>query len=281
MAQQQMICLSTSLFSSKKNWHLLLSEAIAPFTQANSWLKSYKITFNYLSGENIRLTLFTDLGNEEALAEQADGYFKSYFEKANLPQQPVKLPVNGIFMPFPGNTIQYGLYPPEAITATDLNRHLLSLNLSKIIVAALQDEIDDETILTFGFYLQISLVKTIYKFLNDVDALFTVIAPAITFKPDDDTLSNLSLMKEITDDVMQTERFDSELNWLNRWSDDCATALLPINKVDPNAISAVMNIYQLHLQTIYSQLGINTYGRDMLNYFVIKSLELHFDVNNR
>jgi hypothetical protein len=83
-------------------------------------------------------------------------------------------------------------------------------------------------------------------------------------------------MKEITDDVMQTERFDGELNWLNTWSDDCAIALMPIDRADANNISKVRNIYQLHVQTIHSQLSINTHGRDMLNYFTIKSLELHF-----
>ncbi len=266
-----MIWLSVSLFSGKANWHRVLGEAIAPFAQTDSLLKGFKVEFNYLSGENIRLALLTDLGNEEALAANADIYLKSYFVKANLPQLPVKLPVDGIFMPFPNNTIQYGLYPAVTIAANELVQYNLPIALSKVIVAALQDEIDDETILTFAFYLQISLVKAIYTLLNNEDTLFALIPPLDNFKVDDNASSNLSLMKEITDDVMHTEEFESELDWLNGWIDDCKTALL--------AADNVKSIYHLRVQTVYSHLGLNMHGRDMLNYFVIKSLEQHFIVN--
>ena len=279
MEPRKMIWLSVSLFSSKVNWHGLLSEAIVPFTQTNRLLKGYKVEFNYLSGENIRLGLLTDLDNEDALATNADIYLKNYFEKANLQKAPIKLPVDGIFMPFTSNTIQYGLYPPVTIGLNDLDRHTLSINLSKIIVTALQDEIDDETIITFAFYLQISLVKVMYKLLNDEDLLLAVIPSTDNFKADDNALSNLSLMKEITDDVIQTEEFDSELNWLNDWIGDCKTALLTAGKTEANTISNMKSIYNLRVQTVYSHLGINMHGRDMLNYFVIKSLEQHFLVS--
>ena len=268
-----MIWLSISLFSNKANWHRLLNEAIAPFVQANPQLKGYYVAFNYLSGENIRLTLLTHLGNEQALAAIADSHFKNYFEKAHLSQQPLKLPVDGCFMPFPANTIQYGLYPPLTISVDDLEACELSINISKIIVAALQDEIDDETILTFAFYLQISLVKTIYNTLRDADALFAIVTPANAFKADDNALSNLCLMKEIADDVMQIEEFDSELNWLNGWIDDCKNTLLKASKIEANNISKIKSIYHLRVQTVYTHLGINVHGKDMLNYFIVKSLE--------
>lgn len=274
-----MIWLSVSLFCSKKNWNRVLSEAIAPFAQTNSLLKGYTVEFNYLSGENIRLALLTDLGNEEGLVKTTDSYFKSYFEKARPPKAAAKLPVDGVFMPFPGNTIRYGLYPAVTIVASELVQYNLPIVLSNILVAALQDEIDDETILTFAFYLQISIVKTIYKLVNNEDELFAIITSAHDFKADNNALSNLNLMQEITYDVMQTEEFDSELIWLNGWIDDCKAALSIAGKTEANNISNIKSIYHLRVQTVYSHLGINMHGRDMLNYFVLKSLEQHFLVS--
>jgi len=281
MAQQKSIWLSTSLFSSKGNWHNILREAIGPFTQSNSLVKGYTIKFNYLSGENIRLSLLTDLGNEESLAKTADKYFKNYFRKANLPDASIKLPVAGVFMPIPRNSIQYGLYAPVSIDVEEQIQYALPIKLSKIIVAALQEEIDDELILTLAFYLQISLAKTIYRFLTDVSALFSVVTPANGFTVDDNALSNLCLMKEITIKVMQTEEFDIKLRWLNQWIDDCNNNLLAISENEIDHISNIKENYHLRVQTAYHHLGINRHGEDMLSYLVLKSLEEQFSVSKQ
>jgi hypothetical protein len=277
MEQQQMIWLSTSLFSSIANWHHILKEGVRPFIKSNKRVKGYTIEFNYLSGQNIRLALLTNEDEKQQVAQNADAYFKHYFATANLQQLPVKLPVvGGVFLPFPGNTIQYGLYPPVIVASDKLDQYTLPITVSKIMIAVLEDDIDDETILTLAYYLQISLVKTIYQLTGNERDLFATIEQANNFNADDNALSNLSLMKEITEDVMQTERFDSELDWLNSWIDDCKTAFLSVNKTEQDTNAPVRSIYKFWIQTICYQLGINTYARHMLNYFVAKSLEQHF-----
>lgn len=271
-----MIWLSTSLFSNISNWHQIFQQGIRPFVENNNRVKAYTIEFNYLSGQNIRLALLTDEYEKQEVAKNTDAYFKDYFETANLQQIPVKLPIGGVFMPFPANTIQYGLYPPVTVGLDKLDQFTLPITVSKIMVAALQDEIDDETILTLAFYLQISLVKTIYQLIDDEHELFMNIVSVNSFNADDNALSNLSLMQEITEDVMQTEKFDSELDWLNNWIDDCKAPLLSVNKTEMDKSSTIKSFYQFRIQTVYRHLGINTLGGDMLNYFVVKSLEQHF-----
>ncbi len=278
MEQHAFIWLSISLFSSKENWHRILSEAIAPFAETNRLLKAFKVEFNHLSGENIRLSLLTNIGNEALLAATAHSYFNSYFEEAKLPQQPLKLPVEGVFMPFPANTIQYGLYPPLTVGGDEVDQYALPVTLSKIMVAALQEEIDDETILTFAFYLQIALVKTINKIAQNANVILTLIQPAQNFKPDESALSNLSTMKEITDDIMQTEKFNDELAWVNWWMEDCYAALAAQYNSD-NDTSVIKHIYQQRMQTIYRNTCININGRDMLNYLAEQSLEQFFLVS--
>lgn len=275
-----MIWLSTSLFCNKKNWHYVLSNGIAPFVANCVALKSYAVEFSYLSGENIRLMLLTEDKAAAALAKYADEHFKAYFDKANLSVVKPDLPVEGIFMQFPSNSIQYGLYPPQSITGDDLKNYAISVELSKVITSTLKDEIDDETVITFAFYLQVALIKAIRQVTGNLEVLSSGLSEAPQadkYQPDGSVLANSALMKEIANDIWYTEEFYDELGWINSWVSCCKTLLTK------NASSGIDNdtlsFYHTLVATIHRHLGINMHGRRMLNYFIGESLDSYVLLN--
>lgn len=284
MNEQNMIWLSTSLFSNKKNWHRVLSEAVAPFTESNTQINAYQVEFNYLSGENIRLSLLTELGNKEALSRKADNYFKNYFANAGLFTAPVKLPVDGMFMPFPANTIQYGLYPPKTVNTEEPHHYIRSANLSKIILNALNDEIDDDTTITFAYYLHIALIKAIHGYVNDPDVLFTIItansSANVSNIHEPSVTANIDLMVEITHDVMKNEVFDIELDWLNNWFKLCKIYLQDIDNSTLDSAS-LNEYYQSNVGTIYKHLGLNAHGQYLLFCFISKALAQYFMITTK
>ena len=166
---EKMIWLSVSIFCNKSNWHTLLNNGIEPFVLADKNIINYTLELNYLSGENMRLSLLVDEIDAPVVAKSTDIYFKKYFSDAGLSIRPITFPVEGVFMPFQANTVQYGLYHHHIITRGEIERYELQINLSRILLVALKDDIiDDQTILTFGFYLKMGLIKT----LSAIDAQF-------------------------------------------------------------------------------------------------------------
>ena len=118
----------------------------------------YFVEFNLLCGENIRVAILVLDDSCSKLPLVIDNYFKTFFSAQNLTTEFTLLPVAGIFKPFEQNTIQYGLFDISLVNGTNESR--LVTNLSRIIITALQDdEIDDETIITFAFYLHVAVLK--------------------------------------------------------------------------------------------------------------------------
>lgn len=156
--QHKLTWLRISLFTKKRNWHYLLHEIDLFITKNSPDVIDYVIEFNFLCGENIRLSILTLEDSAAQFAPIINSYFRSFFLNRNLRTDAVSLPVNGIFKPFNQNTIQYGLFDISFKNST--NEARLSSNLSKVILKALtDDEIDDETIITFAFYLYTGILK--------------------------------------------------------------------------------------------------------------------------
>jgi len=269
-----MIWLSVSLFSHKNQWNKLLSRAVVPFVSKNAYLNGFTIEFNYLSGENIRLSLLTDEENAPGLAKLADKYFNNYFLNAGLPEHELKLPVNGIFMPFPSNTIQFGLYPPKKITADKLDNYSPSLHFSQIMLYALKDDvIDDEIILTFVFYLRMGLIKMINSaypnFVNDLKNR-AIPLDTVSGKTAESKVNTLKFEEvketliEITRDIFEVARTTYLPGWFKQWMAICKE-----NMSDELTASSV---YVKMLSLIDTHLALSTKMDSMLTYFIDRIL---------
>jgi hypothetical protein len=276
--QQELIWLSTSLFCNSTHWGRLMSEGIAGFVSSTPKLINYTIEFNYLSGENIRLALLVSQNDASVIAKNADLHFKNYFAKSNLNIKLHKPLFDGIFMLFPTNTIQYGLYPPQHIIQDEMQRHQTAIDLSEIMIEALQDEIDDEAIITFAFYLQMGLIRSVYKYLNNIDKLFLTIGDFANADNnlDENLTSDYSIMDEITLDVMQAESFDIDLNWMGSWTKQCMDSLLQTNDSDEIRIK---RFYANRTAAIHRQLGLNIKSENLLDYLIGRSLLQYFITN--
>ncbi len=270
--QQELIWLSVSLFCNKNNWNKLMTDGINVFVSSTPNLISYTIEFNYLSGENIRLSLLVNKSDAQLMAKSADEYFKAYFASANLTVKQAEPPFMGVFMPFPANTIQYGLYTPQPINTDEVERYQTAINLSAIMLEALQDEIDDETIITFAFYLQMGLVRSLYNYLQGVDELFSITSELdVAYKAEGDLTSSYSLMDEITVDVMQSEKFDHELDWMNKWITQCK-ATLKVQTANSGKGIQAKQFYANRMAAISRQLGLNNNSKNLLSHFIDRSL---------
>ena len=156
--QQKLTWLKVSLFTKMWNWHYLLREIELFISKNRHYVVDYLFEFNSLCGENIRLAILVSDDSVTEFVPLIDDYFKSFFSTGNLRTEPALLPVTGIFKPFEQNTVQYGLF--DISYKIDSSEAKLGVNLSRVILTALKDdEIDDETIITFAFYLHSAILK--------------------------------------------------------------------------------------------------------------------------
>jgi len=286
-----MIRLSVSLFCRKDKWKEILANAITPFLIAHQYperlLAAYSIEFNQSEGGHIMFSLFTDESNAAKLANKAREYFTAWL----LPQ--AALSGKKASAPFPENTIRFRLYPAKKLTRKENQNHSLSITLSKIILDALdEDDIDDETIFTLAFYLQIGLMKTIKTIDPEfIDTLKPTVRMSLSAPTDlqifegktdqndfSDNFTHEQYMQErivlhkkyeeakealleITGDIMQTVNQSGMPGWLEPWLDICKAE---IGKSEEN----IATEYRRIIDTIHMHLGITQFIDTMLAYFV-------------
>lgn len=266
------VWLSLSLFCAKNNWNKLLGEGIEPFVEGQKLITNYTISFNFLSGENIRLSLQVNSEDAPEVAKCADAYFKNYFSFSKFPVKKLLLPVDGVFLPMPMNTIQYGLYSVSAKTQAEIS---YLTNVSKILITALKcDSIDDEAIITFAFYLQVGLTKVIGNQIKSIVDLMSIIKPKehAATEMQEEIILDEALLNEITLDIMQTEEFDIELNWLNTWIDLNRRALNEAN----NYAESIEDFYHNKVSVIHTCMGINSNCKLLLTNSVQNALAQYF-----
>ena len=117
-------------------------------------VKNYFLQFNNSNGENLRLPLLVSAGNESNVARETGDHFTSYFYTLPVIEDKKEDHAHKLFMDFPCNTIQYGLY------SVDNGDPHLQQSLSEVIIEALCTEIKDDTIIIrLAFYLYVTLLQ--------------------------------------------------------------------------------------------------------------------------
>src|SRR5690606_38516389 len=91
-------------------------------------------------------------------------------------------------------------------------------------------------------------------------------------KTDDDDASIQNTMSEITTEVMASNRFDEDLEWLNQWIEYCDKLFNDSYRVN-NDIMVIRTGYQLIVAQINHQLGINEFARNCLRQWIDKSFQ--------
>jgi len=149
--------LSISLFCKKHHWPDLMQNGILPHINKlrhEGRVKNYCLEFNGSNGDNIRLTLLVPASNASTVARETGDHFTAYLSTLPVTENKKEADARKLFMDFPDNTIQYGLY------TVDNGDPALQQGLSEIIITALFTEAKDDTIIIrLAFYLYITLLQ--------------------------------------------------------------------------------------------------------------------------
>lgn len=282
MAQKH-LWLSISLYCNKEQWNRLLVEGIHPFVNRlikEKRLKYYHLELNYSGGENIRLPLFVHASNAERIAKYVDDYYRSFFSNNVFPKKEIPFPCEGIFMPFPANSIQYGLYSQEELAADEIN-NIFQQYLSDLLIDILgEDTIDDETVLTLSFYLHLSLLKVInengdvnfHELLETPRQLLPEHKQVIDTRFIEEKFSeNKVTLLEIARDIMQST--DNLPDWINAWKHNCEVRIKKRN-LQYLDVRKKKQLYQEMALLINKQLGFNENMRLVLFYFLEQVLSI-------
>ncbi len=269
-----MVWLRTSLFAKKCHWGNILQDGIKLFISDVShakWIKNLSIEFNYLSGENIRFAVQVEMQNAEILALKLDTFFKFYFKAVSFSKKELVLPLPGLFLPFPSNTIQYGLY---IITNKDneLLTRLISITSFCLIAAFENCVIDEELLVTSAFYLH----GTLFSYS---EMLFEGNLNYLSFYDSEDSqskkdvldksylaekyLENKQSLLEIKESLNNPNslEFRASLPWLSEW-------LTAYETIVKERMSKEIEIYLSMSNCINAQLGLSDNMKLLVYYFV-------------
>jgi hypothetical protein len=170
-------------------------------------------------------------------------------------------------MPFPTNTIKYGLYLPKTILYEEKENYRLSISISHSILLALKDNIvDDETIITLSFYLQMGLINSAIQLHPSLLTALKMEKYVQNIRTDTDLIKlkfneSRTILMEIAEDIRLLKNTPP---WFNEWMTDCTFEFEKCKKDNVTEIMAYKKIEKL----IHKHLAITPQMRLMLNYFI-------------
>lgn len=280
------VWLSTSLFCNKNHWNDVLTDGIKPFLDQkthNQQIRLYEIALNYAGGDNIRLALRTQHANAAELAKQTDEYFKIFFQQKNYPREENQFS-NSVFMPFPINTIQYGLYK---IKIDDDRKYRFTKALSDVLLNVLPDEaIDEQKILLLAYYLLIIYTKSLEKnnYIVDLLSLYQQHLFNKEVSIVEDTVAeayeeNKELLEEIAAAISTPQALGDDLiagfeDWIKLCEEDITATISDSKEYNPILYSNFIRTFYL----LNKQLAITDNMAVMLLYF-IKQVSLSNSLN--
>lgn len=273
--------LRISLFCSKEDWHELLDTGIKPFLKHLSqtyMIDAYKLSLNDARGENIRLAILVTIAQSKLIAREADAYFTHYFQQTHLQGMPAEEATRAIFMPFPNNSVQYGLY---SVSREDAVLPLHHTILPLILINGLaSDAIDDEAIITFAFSLHVSTIKVVMEYDKTIWASIYA-TYAETIARDRNSFNREQLMVEVSENreyILQIvnnifaasgdDTPNRDLYWLPKWENALKEHLSGLPKAGQHTIP--QSFYTKLASTINESLGLSK-GKELLLACFIES----------
>jgi hypothetical protein len=147
--------------------------------------------------------------------------------------------------------------------------------LSHIILDALKDDaIDDDTILTFAFYLQLALIKCINDIYPEPEDVLKAVCKNLVYDTqiiDRDIIrikfvESKEMLNEIKQDIMENKSHEDTPQWLEAWMDSCKTEIKKHKKIQPDDIRTIYR--KIVYLTIHNHLAITPPQSLILSYFI-------------
>lgn len=228
--------LNASIFCKRNNWGELLKNGVNSFVKSSmeeKTVNSYSVELNFSECDHVRLAILLEKHNVLQVGEAMTRYFSDFFENSGFDSPDLQLPIDRFFLPFPCNSIRYGLYNAFS---WPYNQVLVNIQreLSDIIIQSVSEEIvDEELLVTLGFYLHsmwLERRKLIAEFEGD--------DPVIHFYPVDNHTAEgkfvearihtrYLLIREMLEDIYRVVRNVDDPScgdcpaWLQQWSGAC------------------------------------------------------------
>lgn len=162
MVSNKTVWLSCSIFCRLSCWHKMAIHAINPFLKANVASvvnNSFVIILDTLGTPNIQLAVLVKHRTSAKVARNLDTHINGYLQM--LPSFKTKKG-KGMFMAFPDNSVQYGLWTPEPEKLfSSFNTVSFEIALSKALMNVLTKEktIFLETLQSVAFCLTVVTLR--------------------------------------------------------------------------------------------------------------------------
>lgn len=269
--------LTVSCFFSIEKWDLLLPE-IETFLQTVGQSEDpyYYLEFNYIYGDNIRLSILVSHTRLKELQKRLNNYFSSFF--SSFPDESIKEAPDSIHLPFPSAIIRFD---PFILPYNEESRRTLKMRhkISTLIIAVLKSYKNDKDLInTFCAYLQITLFKVCFKYFEKSEqSLFTtlLVSNNVLKKPNNqDEVKAINEMKDITLHIMEQDHFSNELTWINDWVLFLHLQITSIkNQNSAGYFDSISEFYTGTIVIILNQLNISVTTRPFLSQLIGTSLD--------
>jgi hypothetical protein len=272
--------LTASCFCPKMKWVALLP-AIREFVSGidRQKYRFYQIHFNDALGENIRISVLCVSDDVDRLGREMEQYFGNLFLEIAAG---IELPaITSIFLPFPTNRIEFGLYSMPFAQEMFLVYEDRQ-EISRLIMDALSgEEITEDTLISFSLYLQIALIKACLPFLaGDIDTLLLTFAETKENTPAaarEAIAKNLDILRQIAEDVMDNEHSGQEMKWLSGWIDTCMKDLSKRvaegRNANENIDRMMRDQYRTRVARMQEHMGLSNSLKETLRHLTIKALQ--------
>ena len=272
-----------SLYCCQENWTVLLDRSISPFL--NKWkskddVRAWQLQLNYDGGANIRLSLLTSQSEAATIATDADKWFNRFFLDAGFAARPVVLPIDAIFLPFPSNSIQFGLYRYEA-TEGEYHYEMEHLLSEIILQVFMVDNVEDDAVLVLSYYLVLSLLKVSVgtglvsknEVLSGQERNAASVRPYLLAEEmlEEKFEMSRNILEGIMQEVLDPEEKNNTPVWLRHWVKTCEGALANWLKKIGEKPQHVISFYDQCWGLIGKHTGLNSNMKLLLHYFIKQS----------
>jgi len=264
--------LSISVFAKKNKYRLYFKAFIRPLfrkLEEAGYLMDFQIMLNNVSGDNIRLVLVIANNMQTEVIAILQTNFADFINCHALHPKACKNEQQSIFMNFPVNSIQYGLFSTRGFV-DDPTAAMLRKGVSKMMIGLFcQENVDDDLLVTFAVCIWFSWIRVLLNSNSiSADQITETLTPLnIDVSEEGYLLDSYNILipylAEFYRIIIGSRNYKHEFNWLEGWE---ITLHSVINQgcclKDFMCISSRLN------SLIKVQLSLSGYADSLVNFLV-------------